>query len=116
MTPRARDMTDAPEISIVVPCHNERENLRPLVEAIHAALDPLNRACELVLVDDGSSDGSWELLKEMGQADGRLRAFRLDSRSGQSAALWAGIRAARGGVVVTLDADLQNPPSAIPRF
>jgi glycosyltransferase involved in cell wall biosynthesis len=76
-----------------------------LVEAIHAALDPLNRACELVLVDDGSSDGSWELLKDMGRADKQLRAFRLENRSGQSAAMWAGIRAARGGLIVTLDAD-----------
>src|SRR3989442_1153791 len=109
-------MANPPEISIVVPCHNERENLRPLVEAIHAALDPLNRACELVLVDDGSSDGSWELLKDMGRADKQLRAFRLENRSGQSAAMWAGIRAARGGLIVTLDADLQNPPSEIPRF
>src|SRR5260370_32973681 len=116
MTPRARDMTDAPEISVAVPCQTECENLRPLVEAIHAAVEPLNRDCELVLVDDGSSDGSWELLKDMGRADKQLRAFRLESQSGQSAALWAGIRSARGGLIVTLDADLQNPPSEIPRF
>ncbi len=107
---------EQPDISVVVPCHNERENLRPLAEGICAALIPLNRSFELVLVDDGSSDGSWEVLKELGRADGRVCGFRLAFQSGQSAAMWAGLRSARGRILITLDADLQNPPAEIPRF
>ena len=105
-----------PEISVVVPCHNERDNLRPLVEAIRSALAPLNRAFEMVLVDDGSSDGSWDLLKTLGKEDVRVAGYRLEQQSGQSAAMWAGVRSARGQIIITLDADLQNPPAEIPRF
>jgi dolichol-phosphate mannosyltransferase len=96
-------------ISVVAPCHNERENLRPLVEAIRAALP--GRNFEIVLVDDASTDGSWELMKSLG-----VHAVRFEYNCGQSAALWAGMQAARGGIIVTLDSDLQNPPSEIPRF
>ena len=100
----------------MVPCHNERENLRALNDAIRSALAPLGRAYEIVLVDDGSSYGSWEVLKQLGAADVRVRALRLSVQSGQSAALWAGIQAARGRYLITLDADLQNPPGEIPKF
>lgn len=105
-----------PQISIVVPCHNERDNLRPLVAAIREATDPCQRSYEIVLVDDGSRDGSWELLREMAEADHVVKALRLESQSGQSAAMWAGIRSAQGQIIITLDADLQNPPAEIPRF
>jgi glycosyltransferase involved in cell wall biosynthesis len=109
-------MTESPEISVVVPCHNEAGNLRPLCEAIRSSLEPANRSFEIVLIDDGSSDDSWKLMQGLGRSDKRLRAFRLQNQSGQSAALWAGIRQARGQTIITLDADLQNPPSEIPRF
>ena len=109
-------MDAKPEISVIAPCHNERENLRPLVESIRAALDPLGLAYEIVLIDDGSRDGSWEILQELGHADSRVRARQFAINCGQSAALWAGIQAARGQIFVTLDADLQNPPSEIPRL
>lgn len=102
-------MTAAPEISVVAPCHNERENLRPFVEAIRAAV--AGRTHEIVLVDDASTDGSWELMKKLG-----VHALRFEYNCGQSAALWAGMKAARGGIIVTLDSDMQNPPSEIPRF
>ena len=102
-------MTESPEISIVVPCQNERDNLRPLVEAIRAALP--GRAFEIVLVDDASTDGSWDVLKTLD-----VRALRFAYNCGQSAALWAGMKAARGKIIVTLDADMQNPPAEIPRF
>ena len=104
-------MTEAPEISVVAPCHNERENLPALVAAIREALNPTGRTFEIVLVDDASTDGSWEVMKSL-----KARALRFEYNCGQSAALWAGIRAARGNIVVTLDADMQNPPSEIPRF
>jgi len=110
-------MTTQPiEISVVVPCHNELANLRPLVETIRAAIGPLGLEYEIILTDDGSEDGSWGLLRELAAAQPRLRAQRLAARSGQSAALWAGIRAARGRVIVTLDADLQNDPADIPKL
>ena len=96
-------------ISVVAPCHNERENLAPLVAAIRAALP--GRDFEIVLVDDCSTDGSWELMKTLG-----VRALRFERNCGQSAALWAGMKAARGRVIVTLDSDMQNPPGEIPRF
>lgn len=109
-------MTTEPQVSVIAPCYDERENLRPLVEAIHAALDPSGLAYEIVLVDDGSRDQSWDVLQELGRLDDRLRALRFALNCGQSAALWAGIKAAHGRILVTLDADLQNPPSEIPRL
>jgi len=107
---------NAIEISIVLPCHNELANLRPLVEAIRAAVGPLGVEYEIIFTDDCSDDGSWATLREMAAAQPRLRAQRLTARSGQSAALWAGIRAACGRVIVTLDADLQNDPADIPKL
>ena len=109
-------MNAEPEISVVAPCHNERDNLRPLADAIRAALDPLGKSYEIILIDDGSTDRSWELLKELGASDPRLRAQRFEFNCGQSAALWAGMKAARGRIIVTLDSDLQNPPSDIPKL
>jgi len=109
-------MSTEPEISVVAPCHNERENLGPLTEAVRAALEPLGRPHEIVLVDDCSTDGSWEAIRHLGRSDPRVRGLRFAENRGQSAALWAGIKAARGRIVVTLDADLQNPPAEIPRF
>ena len=102
-------MNAPPEISVIAPCHNERENLRPLVEAIRAALP--GRSHEIVLVDDCSTDGSWDVIKALG-----VHGVRFEYNCGQSAALWAGMKAARGAILVTLDADMQNPPSEIPRF
>ncbi len=104
------------EISVVLPCHNEQDNLRPLVSAIRAALDPLKQSYEIVITDDQSSDGSWALLKAMAEEDSRLRAQRFEKQAGQSAALWAGMRAAHGRVIVTLDADMQNDPADLPKL
>jgi glycosyltransferase involved in cell wall biosynthesis len=109
-------MSIEPEISVVAPCHNERENLGPLTDAVRAALEPLQRPFEIVLVDDCSSDDSWETIRRIGRSDPQVRGLRFAENRGQSAALWAGIKAARGSIVVTLDADLQNPPAEIPRF
>jgi dolichol-phosphate mannosyltransferase len=104
------------EISVVVPCHNEEGNLRPLVDAIRKALDPLQRSYEIIITDDQSSDGSWALLQKLAAEDARIRAQRFERQSGQSAALWAGMRAARGTIIVTLDADLQNDPADLPKL
>ena len=105
-----------PEISVVLPCHNEQDNLQPLVDAIRKALDPLPRSYEIVITDDRSSDGSWALLQKLAAADARIRAQRFEKQCGQSAALWAGMRAAHGRIIVTLDADLQNDPADLPKL
>ena len=105
----------SPDISFIVPCHNEEGNLRELVKAIRATVEPLNRPYEIVITDDCSTDKSWEILKELA-ADPRIRALRFAFNCGQSAAQWAAMKAARGKYFVTLDADLQNDPKDIPRL
>ncbi len=109
-----RSQEPPPELSLVIPVYNEVENLRPLCDAIRKALDPLGRAYEVVFVDDGSTDGSGELLRDLRRGDARLRVLRFDRNHGQTAAFDAGFKAARGRVIVTLDADLQNDPGDIP--
>jgi len=103
-----------PELSVVVPCHNEAENLRPLLAAIHAALDPLGFDYEIVITDDCSSDDSWRVLQELSATDPRLLAQRFKFNCGESAASWAGMQIARGRSIATLDADLQNDPKDLP--
>jgi dolichol-phosphate mannosyltransferase len=103
-----------PEISLVIPCHNEEQNLQPLVSAIHATLDPLGLDFEIVITDDCSSDSSWSVLKQLGEHDPRLRIQRFKFNCGESAASWAGMQAARGRYIATLDADLQNDPKDLP--
>ncbi len=103
-------------MSFVIPCHNEQDNLRPLVAAVGEAADPLKLTYEIVIVDDCSSDRSWAVLRELAAADARVRGLRFAQNSGQSAALWAGMQAARGRYLVTLDADLQNDPRDVPEF
>ncbi len=107
---------EPPALSIVIPCYNEAGNLLPLAKAIRAAVDPLKLSYEIIVVDDCSTDQSWEILRTLGAEDSRLRARRLEKNCGQSAAIWAGIQAAAGRFVATLDADLQNDPADLPRF
>lgn len=101
-------------VSIVVPVYNSCETLETLVERLEAVLSAEDREHELILVDDGSSDGSGARLIELGRAHSRLRPILLARNFGQHNALLAGIRAARHEVTVTLDDDLQNPPEEIP--
>lgn len=105
-----------PEISLVIPVYNEQENLPVLAAEIRAALEPLARPYEVILVDDGSTDSTPEVLRRLAREDPRVRVLRQRRNSGQSAALDAGFRHARGEIVVTLDADLQNDPADIPRL
>jgi dolichol-phosphate mannosyltransferase len=111
-----KSMTETPEISFVIPCHNEQDNLRPLVAAISTAVEPLKMPCEIVITDDFSSDNSWTVLKQLAAGDPRICAQRFAFNCGQSAALWAGMKAARGKIIVTLDADLQNDPQDAPKL
>lgn len=101
---------NAPELSLVIPCHNEEKNLQPLVSSIHAVLDPLALDYEIVITDDRSTDNSWDVLRQLAATDLRLRIQRFKFNCGESAASWAGMQASRGRYIATLDADLQNDP------
>lgn len=101
-------------ISIVIPVYNEAENLPDLVHEIESVIPRLPARCELILVDDRSSDGSLEVMRELASSRSWIRIFSFPENRGQSAALAAGFRISRGDVVVTLDADLQNDPADIP--
>lgn len=103
-----------PKISVVVPVYNEEENIPILLREIRDALDPLGEPYEVLFVDDGSSDRSLEVMRGLIPENPALRVLRFEKNAGQSAALDAGFRAARGGIVITLDADLQNDPADIP--
>jgi glycosyltransferase involved in cell wall biosynthesis len=105
---------NAPDLSVVIPCHNEEHNLAPLISAIHAAMAPLAFEYEIIITDDCSSDHSWEVLKRLAAEDSRLRIQRFTFNCGESAATWAGVQAGRGHVIATLDADLQNDPKDLP--
>lgn len=105
---------NVPELSLVIPCHNEEKNLQPLMSAIHATLDPMRLEYEVVITDDCSTDNSWEILNQLAQADARLRIQRFKFNCGESAASWAGMQASRGRCIATLDADLQNDPKDLP--
>ena len=108
--------TELPVLSLVVPCYNEHDNLEPLLTAIREAVEPLQLSYEVVITDDGSTDRSWELLKQLAARDQRIRVQRFAFNCGESAACWAGLNAARGQYLVTLDADLQNNPQDLPKF
>lgn len=109
-------MASTPTLSIALPCYNEQDNLRPLVAAIGAALEPLGLPYEVIITDDCSKDRSWEVLKELAASDPRIRVQRFAFNCGESAALWAGLKVARGQYLFTLDADLQNDPKDLPKF
>jgi dolichol-phosphate mannosyltransferase len=103
-----------PEISLVIPVYNEKENLGPLAAEIRASMGSVGRPYEVLFVDDGSTDGSLAAMRELAALDPAVRVIRQGRNTGQSAALDAGFRHARGAIVVTLDADLQNDPADIP--
>jgi glycosyltransferase involved in cell wall biosynthesis len=105
---------DAMKISVVVPVYNEQESIRRLYDALCPVLDRLPHEYEIVLVDDGSIDGSYEELRRLAAADERVKVVRFRRNFGQTAAMNAGLHLATGDVIVTMDADLQNDPLDIP--
>jgi glycosyltransferase involved in cell wall biosynthesis len=102
------------DLSVVIPIYYEEENIRPLYTAITDALDKTGLQYEIICVDDGSGDNSFNVLKELAIADRRLRVIRFRRNFGQTAAMAAGFEAARGAVIVPMDGDLQNDPADIP--
>ncbi len=105
-----------PDVSVVVPVYNERPTLVTLFEQCRDALDPLGVRFELIFVDDGSNDGSFDEIVALQARDPRARGLRLRTNLGKSAALAVGFRAARGERLVTMDGDLQDDPAEIPRL
>lgn len=109
-------MSSAPQLSVVVPIHDEAESLPLLYRELTEVLKDAGGGVEFVLVDDGSTDGSLDILRSLAREDPRVRVLALDGNHGQSAALAAGFEAVRGELTVMLDADLQNDPADIPRM
>jgi polyisoprenyl-phosphate glycosyltransferase len=105
---------ERPEYSIVVPVYNEEDSLAELVRRLTGLLDRLDGPGETILVDDGSSDRSYELMLEAHEADPRLKILRLSRNFGHQLAVTAGLDAASGDAVIVMDADLQDPPEVVP--
>jgi glycosyltransferase involved in cell wall biosynthesis len=107
---------DTISLSVVIPVYNEAENILPLAHRLKSALEDWAGPVEFLFVDDGSIDATLERLREAQKADPRIRLVRFCRNLGQTAAMAAGFRLARGGAVATIDGDLQNDPEEIPRL
>lgn len=108
-------VSEKPYVSVVVPVFNEEENVGPLHVELTEALERWGRSYEILLIDDGSADGTLERLREISSKDPHVRVVRFRRNFGQTAALSAGFDLARGEVIVTMDADMQNDPADIPK-
>jgi dolichol-phosphate mannosyltransferase len=109
-------MEERPHLSLVIPAYNEQENIEALLTRVEGALSRTGRPFEVIIVDDGSTDRTPELLRQGMSRLPWLRVLRMGRNGGQSAAFEAGFAAARGDVIATIDADLQNDPEEIPRL
>ncbi len=116
VTPADGDQVEPVTVSCVIPLLNEEQSLRPLYDRLRDVLSAIGQPCEVIFVDDGSTDGSFAVLQQLHAEDCRVRVIRLRRSFGQAAALSAGFDWARGHIVVTLDADLQNDPADVPRL
>ncbi len=105
-----------PEISVVIPAYNEEDCIGECLEEVRGVMENLGRSYEMIVVDDGSIDRTFEVLREKRASMPLLRAFRFASNRGQTTAMRAGFERARGELIVTMDADLQNDPADIPRL
>ena len=102
------------ELSIVISLYNEDESIRELVSWIESVMTKNGYSYEVIMVDDGSTDGSWKIIKELSEANPAVRGISFRRNYGKSAALFHGFKAAQGRVVITMDADLQDSPDEIP--
>ena len=103
-------------LSVVIPVFNEEESLPPLCEKLHAVLEGLDKEYEVIFVDDGSTDRSFEVMRELRDVYPAIRAVRFRRNYRKAAALATGFSEARGEVIITMDADLQDDPEEIPRL
>ena len=103
-------------ISVVIPAYNEEENIPILYEKLKKVLDSLGEDYEIIFVDDGSTDRTYEVLKGIAQKDKKVKVIRFRRNFGQTAAMYAGFEHAKGDIIITMDADLQNDPEDIPRL
>ena len=104
------------DLSIVISLYNEEESLHELVEWIEGVMQKEGYVYEIIMVDDGSKDGSWKIVKELSEKNPCIRGIRFRRNYGKSAALYHGFKAAEGRVVITMDADLQDSPEEIPQM
>ena len=104
------------DLSVIIALLNERESLPELLDWLQRALQPLSLRYEIILVDDGSRDGSWDYIAGRAQTDSHIKGIRFRRNYGKSAALYCGFEAAKGEVVITMDADLQDSPDEIPEL
>ncbi|GAB4156496.1 MAG: hypothetical protein Tsb009_33470 [Planctomycetaceae bacterium] len=107
---------NVPQLSIIVPVYNEHESLEQLHREIVAACDANEISFEVIMIDDGSSDGSWDVIQKLSGDDSRVRGIRFRRNFAKAAALTAGMRSSRGAVIMMMDADLQDDPAEIPQF
>ncbi len=107
---------EPPEITAVIPAFNEEQGIDACAAAVRAALEGAQASFELIFIDDGSSDGTWDRIERCHRHDPRVKGLRLSRNFGKEAAMLAGLEAARGRAILTLDADLQHPPSLIPEM
>jgi glycosyltransferase involved in cell wall biosynthesis len=106
----------APELSVLVPVLDEEGTVEELARQVAAVLDEVGRSFEIVFVDDGSTDGTPDRIRQAHQADSRVKLVRLRRNFGKAAALCAGFEASRGAILITMDGDLQDEPKEIPHF
>ncbi len=104
------------DISVLVPILNEEESLRELNERLTKTLQTLGRTYEIIYINDGSTDGTQQILEEFHRKDNRIRVLEFNRNYGQHMALFGGMERSRGNMVITIDADLQNPPEEIPKL
>ncbi len=109
-------MPENPELSVVIPVKDEEENILPMVEEIRAAAADWPWSWEIVFVDDGSGDATWDRIKQARATEPRIRAVRFKKNCGQTSGVQAGVRHARGSICVTLDGDCQNDPGDIAKM
>ncbi|MFH1968585.1 MAG: glycosyltransferase family 2 protein [bacterium] len=109
-------MNENTEVSIIIPAYNEEKNLKELTAKLISSLNYLGRNFEVIFVDDGSTDKSFDIIKELNQKDKRIKSIKLSRNFGQQIAILAGIDSAKGNIIITMDADLQHPPELIPKM
>lgn len=102
-------------ISVVIPAFNEQENIPAAAERLGSILAPLSDY-ELIFVDDGSKDGTWELIKQLGETDEHIRGLHFSRNFGKEGAVFAGLKAADGDCVAVIDCDLQHPPELLEKM